>query len=651
MARRRELFHRILVAMNDEEPRRAGTAVSPAAAAGVVTNAGTALVTLAMLPAVATVAVAITTGQDLAAVARLLITAVVYGPVAAIALAYRRTDVATLTGALAVSSGWLAFLVLLQQVLPDVPAVVAATGGVGRVAGVAELAALGLLGWLVVRTRDHPCRAGVVLGLLGPALGAAYAILTPTASKAGALIAVPLILSMVSFVVAVLAAALRWRGGDGRERAARGWFLVGAILTSVSYVRVVVPLPLPSSLLVDAAFVCAQGCLPVAILMIVIRTPPRTLTVAAIATAQSLAFGAAAYMAVTGLGGLLGMDALVAGAVAAAAMALVYGATAASSRTRLSTLLTGRIPGAREVLGHLGERLNDPAGEGVAELAAALRDTWGVASVEITLSAGEVVRVGSSAPESIFTSLRSASQTIGRLTLTSDDRRALERIAPVLSQTAGLIAAVVHLAAVNEEATATRQRTLDVRREERRVLHGELHDSLAPALAGIGFGLAAADTLLIRDDHRWLAALRELREDTSASMETVRRLARALLPTALDQGDLEGALTELGNAVSAEGLHVELDAHGTDVLDVHVQLSLYLLLADVISHARRTPGLLAVVGAISLLDDTVRVTLHVDGLSDDVVNQMATLVRQRADQLGAIAVDVEEDVIRTEFRR
>src|SRR5690606_33002305 len=137
----------------------------------------------------------------------------------------------------------------------------------------------------------------------------------------------------------------------------------------------------------------------------------------------------------------------------------------------------------------------------------------------------------------------------GTITLTGSDRGALERIRPVLNHTAALIAAAVLLASVNEEVAATRRRTLDVRREERRVLHSELHDSLAPALAGIGFGLTAVDRMLAKDDPRWQAALRELRHETAASMEDVRRLARTLLPTALDQGDLEGALNELGVAM------------------------------------------------------------------------------------------------------
>lgn len=642
--------------MSDEEPRRRVGVASPVdtASADTVplgTKVGVALVTFGMLPVVVAFVVAIITGEDLAPVARSLITAVVYGPVSAIALAYRRMDVATLTGALAVSSGWLAFFVLYQRVSPEAPAVVASTGAVAQVAGIAELAALGLLGWFVLRSRTHPYRAGVALGLFGPALGVALAMLAPGAAAGGALIAAPLALSMVSFVTAVAAAGVRWRGGNRRERVAWGWFLVGAGLTSVSYIPAIVALPLSSSLLIDAAFVCAQGCLPVAILLTVITTPPRMVTVDAIAGAQSLAFGTAAYMAVTAVADVFGTDAPVAGAAAAAAMALVYGATAARSRRRLRSLLTARTPNAREVLGHLGARLDDHAEEGVTELAAALRDTWGVASVEITFSAGESIRVGLPAPESTSASLRSASQLIGQLTLTSPDRRTLERIEPVLSQTAGLIAAVVHLATVNEGATATRRRILDVRREERRVLHGELHDSLAPSLAGIGFGLAAADALLHRNDPRWLSALRELRADTAASMETVRRLARTLLPTALDQGDLEGALIELGNTVSAEGLHVDLEAHGTDVLDVDVQLTIYLFVADVLSHARRAPRLLAVIGAISPLDETARVTLHVDGRAGEDVTQLTELARQRADQLGATAIRLEGNVLTAEFRR
>lgn len=612
---------------------------------------GAGILAFAVLPAAAAVVMAVVLAQDPAPVARLLITAVVYAPVAVISLTYRRIDIAALTAALAVSSGWLAVMLLLRDAHPDASIIVVSTG-VLHVSRIAEFAALSLLGWLVLRDRAHPYRVGIAFGILSPAMGSLYSVLTPFTRMPGWLIAVPFALALVSLVAAVVTAGWRWGAGSARERTAWWWFLIGAILTTVSYGRLLISLPESVTLVVDAAFVCAQGCLPVAVLTVVITTPPRQPVVQAIAVAQSLSFGVAAYLAVTGIAWTAGVETHLAGAVAAAALALVFGATVGSSRARVTTLLCGRVPDARELLGHLGARLDDSVGDGVGELAAALRDTWGVKAVEIGLDGGgHPLRAGPPAAQRISAGLRAGGRAIGSITVSSDDLRGLERIRPVLDQTTGLIAAAVLLAAVNEDVAATRGRTLDVRREERRLLHGELHDSVAPALAGIAFGLAAAQTLLAQNDPRWLLALRDLRDETATILDSVRRLARALLPTALDQGDLEGALTELGAAVTAEGLPVAVDAHGTDVLDVDVQLSLYLLLAEALGHARRATAILAVATRITLTDHEARVSLSVDSPSDEVIDQLAMRVRTRADELGATGTSRRGHVIETEFRR
>ena len=67
------------------------------------------------------------------------------------------------------------------------------------------------------------------------------------------------------------------------------------------------------------------------------------------------------------------------------------------------------------------------------------------------------------------------------------------RTRAVLERVSGMVAVALDLAQANHLLSAERDRVVEVRHEERRLLRRELHDSLGPALAGIGLGLAAIE--------------------------------------------------------------------------------------------------------------------------------------------------------------
>src|SRR5690606_19839784 len=93
---------------------------------------------------------------------------------------------------------------------------------------------------------------------------------------------------------------------------------------------------------------------------------------------------------------------------------------------------------------------------------------------------------------------------------------------------AGLVAVALRLAQAGTSLERARDSVLGMRQSERRALRRELHDGIGPALAGIGFGLAAADNLLDEDPAAASALVLRLSADLHERLDDVRALARAM---------------------------------------------------------------------------------------------------------------------------
>jgi signal transduction histidine kinase len=87
----------------------------------------------------------------------------------------------------------------------------------------------------------------------------------------------------------------------------------------------------------------------------------------------------------------------------------------------------------------------------------------------------------------------------------------------------------------------SREKIVAAREEERRKLRRELHDGLAPTLAGAGIKLDLARQG-VRDDPAGTETLIDgARDDVRAAIADIRRMARDLRPPTLDALGLEGA--------------------------------------------------------------------------------------------------------------
>ncbi|WP_448808959.1 histidine kinase [Agromyces bauzanensis] len=615
--------------------------------------AGVAIVVLAWAPAVGAVVIVTIAGLSWEGPLRLVVTAGVYAPVAAIVVTRRHPAIALILGALAINSGWLALAVVARSL----PAL-AAVEGVLEVAllwpRAAETAALAVLPWLLARHRGRVRRVGVWLGVATVAADVAIS----TIVAMGVPLPREVLWSTFFASLGLFAAGAaylfgEWRRGAAREREALMWLGLGGILLVAGYAGVAARLPSPCDTLGDAAFVLAQGMLPTAILAVVLGgealgTDRRLAT--GTLWAQSIAVAVSLYLVVLEAAAMLGLAPAIAGGLAAGALALAFSSVSRAVRARTERLYFGDVPDARDVLGRLGEHLADAEDpmSGVQGLAEGLRATWDLASVEIVPASGSggAALAGSPAAERVRAELRAGGCTVGTVELTSDDPVSLrESVRPLLHEIAGLIAVAVLLSDINHDVAETRHRMLGVRREERRMLHRELHDELAPSLAGIGFGMAAAQRLIAGGSPGARPAVAALREQLAERTDDVRRLARTLLPAALDEGDLDAALRDLAQRFGADGMTVAVRAAGSDVLATRVQLAVYLLVAEAVLQHRLARAVARIEIDVGIDDERVTVRVGADGEAPApaVAARMLEVIERRAGDVGGTVRVVRPD--------
>lgn len=604
----------------------------------------------AWLPVAIAVTLAALQGIHWAAVVRLVVTALVYTPVAAIVLTRRHLAIATIVGTLAISSGWLALVIVLRDLPGAQSAIDPLFEPLVLFARQCEIAALSILPWLLATTRPHIRLSGITFGFTAIVIDVGLWAFTVTGHQVSReLLLLPLLLAVLSFLAAAVPLADRWRRGGAGDREALTWFGLGVIFLILSYLRLVVPMSDTLAAFADVAFVLAQGLLPTAILAIVLGGEAigsdRRLT-EGIVWLQALALAIAMYLAVDEFARLLGLSAAVAGAFAAGVLVLAFSATLRFVRQRTTRLYFGPGVDAREVLGRLGERLavSGTNGAGVRELAESLKEIWDLASVTIIATTTDnTVRSGDRGPAMIATELIVGRRSAGRIELTGDDDTRLQTtVAPVLQQVATLIGVAVLLADVNQEVAATRQRTLGIRREERRMLHRELHEELAPSLAGISFALTAAQRLVASGEPAATTAIGELRCQVADRVEGVRQLARTLLPAALDAGDLDGALAEVARRFNDEGAVVAVRAAGSDVLEAGVQVAVYLTVVEAVSGFLRRGGVdrIEVDIVVALEQVTARIAGRLYGIGDHhEMPQVIDAIRRRAADVRGVVTE------------
>ena len=169
----------------------------------------------------------------------------------------------------------------------------------------------------------------------------------------------------------------------------------------------------------------------------------------------------------------------------------------------------------------------------------------------------------------------------GDSTLAGRDREVLVRLA----DSAG---AALHGAAALRDLSLARERLVFSREEERRRLRRDLHDDLAPTLAGLGMRAAAATAQGSADRDKAKLLYDEVQAGIHAAIAQVREIAYDLRPPMLDDLGLEAAIRDRLGADFDPDLEVEIEVRDLPpTLPAAVELAALRIVQEAVTNVRR----------------------------------------------------------------
>lgn len=168
------------------------------------------------------------------------------------------------------------------------------------------------------------------------------------------------------------------------------------------------------------------------------------------------------------------------------------------------------------------------------------------------------------------------------------------------------------LETAHERLRALSSATIDAQEEERRRISRELHDDTAQSLTSLLLFAKALEQA--EASPRTRAGLAELREQVALSLEGVRRLARELRPSALDDLGLVAALHGYVQDFSRRtGLTVSFDPACGGRLPAHIEIALYRIAQEALTNVAKHAGARAAVVQLVREPSSVSLTITDDG--------------------------------------
>lgn len=601
-----------------------------------------------------------------------LINAFVYAPVSALLIARRPNAVAIVLAVLAIGSGASALAAqysALALLDPQLPGAGVSQHILDRLWLPGTLAAFSVVPLLLTNRPLAPLMKGLVV--VGGVASVLPMLLTTVRQRPGAA-PNPLALEgdaaqnalvqafYVSLTTVVIVAVIsgvvlfwRWRFGPADDRRGAGWLLLGQWMLILFFGPMLLAwLPGPAYFLADAAPLAAplaQIFMPAAVLVNALGQRLWGVDVAlnrAVMWVLLIAVLIVGYVVIaTALSRLLPVPPTSAGVIAVAALALGIEPLRRWIQRRVDSLVYGDAADPAALMRSLGSKLSGDEGRGLQPLIDALRPTLRIGRLSVhSVQQHAVVADSGSTPESeasVQIPLLNAHEQIGTLTVTGEGgQRVDHRTVAALERIAGVLAVALQLSDANREALEARENVLGARDEERRMVRRELHDGLAPTLATAAAGVGAALVELDEDPSAARARIATVRAALSTLTNEVRDLARTLLPGALDNGDLDGALAELAARFGSDRLEITIVVLGDRELDPTRQAAVYHVVAELVLLTRRTAGVQRLEVVVDRTD--ARATLiRIDHAAPAIAPGLAAVlasVRDRAEELGGSLV-------------
>ncbi len=161
------------------------------------------------------------------------------------------------------------------------------------------------------------------------------------------------------------------------------------------------------------------------------------------------------------------------------------------------------------------------------------------------------------------------------------------------------------------------RRAVQAQEAERRRLARELHDETGQALTSILLGLTAVERAESAEEAHVAAG--ELRELVVETLQSVRRLAVELRPSALDDFGLEPALRRLGQTVKESGaLDVQVETRlGSERLLPEVETAVYRIVQEALTNVVKHAAAERVSIVVTRMPERLTVMIEDDGSGFD----------------------------------
>jgi signal transduction histidine kinase len=337
-----------------------------------------------------------------------------------------------------------------------------------------------------------------------------------------------------------------------------------------------------------------------------------------------------------------GADAAASGWWGAAAVALVTVPIVRLAGRGANRLLFGRRRDPAAAVRELGSRLaGQAAPEAVtATIAAMVAEALGTDDVELTAAGLGDVTVGAPPPDAFVMPVSYRGETIGTIrvgprrgesALTARDRA-------VLAQLVTHSAPALHGALAVSELIEARSRTVLAREEERKRLRRDLHDDLAPTLAGLGMSAAAIAQLARSGDPEASLVADELLVDIQTAIGQTRELAYGLRPPILDDQGLVAAIRDRLRPATMENPRITIHApEDRMALPAAVELAALRIVQEAVSNVRRHASASACVITLEASASELTIEIADDGVGIPRSHRSGlglASIRERADELG-----------------
>jgi signal transduction histidine kinase len=295
-------------------------------------------------------------------------------------------------------------------------------------------------------------------------------------------------------------------------------------------------------------------------------------------------------------------------------------------RRRLQRVVNRRMFGNSaepyRVLAGLGRRLEvafEPAAilpTLVQTVSESLRLPYVAITLEQNGATGVAAAVGAPSAEPIPFPLVYQGATVGQLLVSPRRGEAMlstrdRRLLTDLAQQAGV---AVHGVRLMADLQRSRESLVLAREEERRRLRRDLHDDLAPALAGLALTAGAAAGLIFTDPEKAAALVRELDQAIRAAVGDIRRLVYDLRPPALDELGLVAAIRERAAQYDGPDLLVLVEADELPALPAAVEVAAYRIAQEALMNVARHAGAQRCHIRLALAEDGLRLDITDDGV-------------------------------------